>query len=182
MSGRRAVFLDRDGTILVEKEYLADPDQAELVPGAADALRRLAEAGFALVVVTNQSGIARGLYDVAAYEAVAARMDELLAQHGVRIDASYFCPHHPDFGPACDCRKPGTALFENAARELDLDFASSWLIGDRMRDLEAAPALGAKGVLVRTGYGEGEAAGAAEAGIPIARDLREAATLVLGEP
>ena len=179
MTGRRAVFLDRDGTILVEKEYLADPRQAELIPGAAEGLRRLADAGFVLVVVTNQSGIARGMYGVADYEAVDARMRGLLAQHGVRIEASYYCPHHPDFNGVCQCRKPGSALFRQAARELGLDVRASWLVGDRLRDLEPAASLGARGsVLVRTGYGADEASGALSA-VAVAQDLTSAADAIL---
>lgn len=179
MTGRHAVFLDRDGTILVEKEYLADPRQAELIPGAAEGLRRLAEAGFALVVVTNQSGIARGMYRVADYEAVDARMRELLGQHGVRIEASYYCPHHPDFNGVCQCRKPGSALFRQAVRELGLDARASWLVGDRLRDLEPASSLAARGsVLVRTGYGTDEARTAPSA-VVVADDLSGAADAIL---
>ena len=180
MSGRRAVFLDRDGTILVEKEYLADPDQAELIPGAAEGLRRLADAGFALVVVTNQSGIARGMYGIAEYEAVDARMRELLRAHGVEITASYYCPHHPDFTGACDCRKPAPGLFEQAVRELDIDPLRSWLIGDRLRDVVPARTLGARAVLVRTGYGAEEAQDA-PADVGIAADLDDAAESILGD-
>ena len=155
---RPAIFLDRDGTILVEKEYLADPADAELIPAAAEGLRRLRDAGFALVVITNQSGIARGLYGEEEYRAVDARMRELLEAQGAAIDAAYHCPHHPDFSGPCDCRKPAPGMFERAIRELGLDPARSWLVGDRLRDLAAAPALGARAALVRTGYGRGEEA------------------------
>ena len=180
MSGRPAVFLDRDGTILVEKEYLADPAQAELIPGVIEGLRRLEEAGFTLVVVSNQSGIARGLYGEAEYRAVDARMKELLAGHGVAIAASYHCPHHPDFSGPCDCRKPAPGMFEQAIRELGLDAARSWLVGDRLRDLEAAPALGAAGrVLVLSGYGAEERP-LAHGDVRIAYDLSHAATEILG--
>jgi histidinol-phosphate phosphatase family protein len=177
---RPAVFLDRDGTSLVEKEYLADPADAELERGAAAGLCRLQNAGYALVVVSNQSGIARGLYGSAEYEAVDARMRELLAAHGVRIDASYHCPHHPDFTGPCDCRKPAPGMFERAIRELGLDASRSWLVGDRLRDLEAAVALGAAGrVLVLTGYG-GEEAAAAPVNVVVADDLDVAATRIVG--
>ncbi len=100
------VFLDRDGTIIRDTEYLSRPDDVELLPGAADAIRALNDAAVPVVVVTNQSGIARGYLSVAEYEAVAKRLDELLAARGARIDATYYCPHHPDFGGNCDCRKP----------------------------------------------------------------------------
>lgn len=151
--GRPAVLLDRDGTILVEKEYLADPADAELIPGAGAALRRLRDAGYALVVVSNQSGIARGMYGAAEYRAVDARMRELLRAWDVEIAASYHCPHHPDFTGPCDCRKPAPGLFERAIRELALDAVRCWLIGDRLRDVEPAQGLGARGILVRTGHG-----------------------------
>ena len=178
-AARPAVFLDRDGTILVEKEYLADPAQVELVDGAADGLRRLRDAGYALVVVTNQSGIARGLYGEREYRAVDDRMRELLADEGVAIDAAYHCPHHPEFSGPCDCRKPAAGMFEQAIRELGLDPARSWLVGDRLRDLEPGPKIGARGViLVRTGYGADEEGGAA-GDVRVAADLAEAAVLIL---
>jgi len=176
MTGRRpAVFLDRDGTILVEKDYLADPDEVELLPAAADAMRRLQDAGYALVVVSNQSGIARGLYGEAEYRAVDRRMRELLLGRGVHIAASYHCPHHPDFTGPCDCRKPAAGMFVRAVRELGLDAARSWLVGDRLRDLEPGTTLGARGLLVRTGYGQSEARAAAEAGFEVVPDLAAAA-------
>jgi len=173
-ASRPAVLVDRDGTILVEKDYLADPDDAELIPGAAEALRRLQDAGFAVVVVSNQSGIARGLYGEADYRAVDARMRELLRAYGVEVAGSYHCPHHPDFTGACDCRKPAPGLFRQAIEELELDAGRSWLIGDRLRDVEAASSLGAGAILVRTGYGAGEA-GRAPAGVHVTADLEEAA-------
>ena len=176
--GRAAIFLDRDGTILVEKEYLADPAAAELIPGAAIGLRRLQDAGYALVVVTNQSGIARGLYGVGEYRRVDARMRELLAMHGVAIAGSYYCPHHPDFTGPCDCRKPGPGLFERAVRDLGIDPRVSWLVGDRLRDIEAAPVLGARGMLVLTGYGVREAPDAARRGFEAVPDLEAAAVRI----
>ena len=145
---RPAAFLDRDGTIIVDVDYPSRPEDVELLPGAAAAIRRLNEHGVAAVVVTNQSGIARGLFDEAAYERVRARLDALLAADGARLDASYHCPHHPDFGSPCDCRKPGTALHERAAREMGLDPARSLYVGDRLRDVLPALRLGGRGILV----------------------------------
>jgi histidinol-phosphate phosphatase family protein len=145
---RPAVFLDRDGTLIDDEHYLADPDRVRLRPGAARAVRRLREAGLATVVVTNQSGIARGLFGEAEYEAVRARLDALLAAEGAALDASYHCPHHPDFGEACACRKPGIALFQQAASEHALDLARSAFVGDRFRDVAPAARFGALGVLV----------------------------------
>lgn len=155
---RPAVFLDRDGTVIVEVDYLADPERVELVPGSGPALRRLMEAGYALVLVTNQSGIARGRLDEDILAAIHARLDELLAPHGVRFDGVYYCPHHPEHGGEryakdCDCRKPRPGMLLQAARELDLDLGRSCMVGDAARDLEAGWAVGARGFLVRTGKG-----------------------------
>jgi D-glycero-D-manno-heptose 1,7-bisphosphate phosphatase len=173
------VFLDRDGTLIREKRYLADPDGVELLPGVPDALRDLREAGFALVVVTNQSGIARGLYSLADYHAVARRVEETLAREGIRLDGSYLCAHHPDVDGLCDCRKPGTGMHRRAARELGLDLARSWFVGDRARDVLPARELGGRGILVRTGYGalEEEELGGEFA---VVDGLPEAARLILG--
>lgn len=178
---RPAAFIDRDGTLIVEREYLADPDGVELLPGAADALRALAAAGFALVVVTNQSGIARGLYSEADFRAVQHRLETILAGHGVHLHAVYHCPHHPDITGACDCRKPAHGLFLRAARDLGLDLAASVYIGDRLRDVTPGLALGGRAILVRTGYGGGEAA-AAPAAVAVADDLRAAARIVEETP
>lgn len=173
---RPAAFLDRDGTLIVEREYLADPEGVEILPGAADALRRLQQAGYALVLVTNQSGIGRGLYSPADFRAVQERIEALLAAAGVTLAGVYWCPHHPAEG--CTCRKPGLALFQRAATELDLDLAASVYIGDRLRDVVPAARLGGRALLVRTGYGAAESAGAG-AGIEVVGDLAEAARRVI---
>ncbi|MGD2068602.1 MAG: HAD family hydrolase [Gemmatimonadota bacterium] len=153
---RPAVFLDRDGTVIVERDYLADPDGVRLVDGAADAIRRLRAAGFAVVIVTNQSGIARGLYTEGDYRAVAARVEQVLRERGAAPDATYWCPHHPDFTGPCSCRKPGTGMYRRAAEDLGLDLAGSWYVGDKATDVLPAEALGGRGILVRTGYGDEE--------------------------
>jgi len=176
--GRPAAFLDRDGTLIAEAHYLADPERVRLVPGAAEALLRLRDAGYALVVVTNQSGIARGLYTEADFRAVQARLDALLEADGVRLDAVYHCPHHPDWTGPCDCRKPGTGLFVRAARELGVDPAASVYIGDRLKDVLPARVLGGRGILVRTGYGA-EQARDAPADIAVAADLSAAVARIL---
>lgn len=150
---RPAAFLDRDGTVVVERHYLADPANVELVPGAAAALRRLSDAGYHLVLVTNQSGIARGLYTERDFHAVQRRVEELLAAEGVHLDSVQYCPHHPDITGPCDCRKPGTALFQRAATRLGVDFGRSIFVGDRLKDVLPARVLGGRGFLVRTGYG-----------------------------
>jgi histidinol-phosphate phosphatase family protein len=145
---RGAAFLDRDGTIIHDRAYLRDPDDVELLPGAADAIRRLNERGLAVIVITNQSGIARGLMTEQDYERVRMRVDRLVEAEGARIDASYHCPHHPDFGTPCDCRKPGTQLYERAAAEHDIDLRRSWYVGDRLRDVQPAEKLGGRGILL----------------------------------
>lgn len=178
MAGR-AVFVDRDGTVIREKEYLSDPAQVELVPGAAEGLAALQEAGYAVVIVTNQSGIARGFYDEAAYRAVEAEVERRLEEAGVRVRAAYHCPHHPDITGPCDCRKPEPGMFERAAREHHLDLAGSVYIGDRLRDVVPGLKLGGTAVLVRTGYGEEEQADA-PAGVRVVPDLAAAARWILG--
>ena len=127
MPERRAVFLDRDGTIVEDPPpgYLHDPARVRLLPGAAEGIRQLNSAGFLVVTVSNQSGIARGLYTVADYQAVQRRLEQLLKAHSARLDGAYFCPHHPDLTGPCDCRKPGTKLFRDAAAALGIDLARS---------------------------------------------------------
>lgn len=173
---RAAAFLDRDGTVMAEREYLADPAGVELLPGAADALRRLRQAGYVLVLVTNQSGIGRGLYTRADFAAVQARLEQVLADAGVAFDGVYFCPHAPEAG--CACRKPGLALFLQAAAELDLDLAASVFIGDRLRDVEPAARLGGRGLLVRTGHSAGESVPAG-ADVAVVADLAAAVARVV---
>ena len=136
MSPKPAVFLDRDGTIMRDTAYVREPDDVELLPGAAGAIRRLNEAPMPVIVVTNQSGIARGLLTEQDYERVRMRLDKLLTAEGARIDASYHCPHHPDFTGPCQCRKPGVKLFRQAAAEHDLDLSRSYYVGDQRRDVE----------------------------------------------
>lgn len=180
MKGRRraAVYLDRDGTLVVERHYLSDPDDLHLVPGAASALEALKRAGYALVVVTNQSGIARGLYTEADYEAVARRFEAVLAEAGVELDGSYHCPHHPDVTGPCACRKPSTGMYLQAALDLDLDPERSWYVGDKTTDVLPALELRGRGVLVRTGYGAEHEAGVPE-GVAVVDDIAEAARHIL---
>ena len=175
---RPAAFIDRDGTLISEREYLADPDGVSLVPGAVEALRRLARAGYACVVITNQSGIARGLYGEDEYRAVRDRIAELLAAERISLDAVYHCPHHPDFTGPCACRKPGTALFERAIEELGIDPAASAFIGDRLKDVLPASKLGGRAFLVRTGFGADHAKNA-PADVEIVEDLPAAVDRLL---
>jgi D-glycero-D-manno-heptose 1,7-bisphosphate phosphatase len=148
---RAAVFLDRDGTLVREAGYMGNPDDLELLPGTGAALRTLASAGFPLVVISNQAGVGRGLFDLRrAYEVMARLRSELRAQ-GVELDAIYLCPHRPD--EVCACRKPGTALLSRAAEDLRLRLEDSVMVGDKWIDVVAGQRAGAASVLVRTGYG-----------------------------
>lgn len=152
---RPAIFFDRDGTLAEEVGYAHRPEQFHIYPGAAAAVRRVNEAGWAAVLVTNQAGIARGMYPVEDMERLHALLAEHLAAHGAHLDAIYYCPHHPDFGAVrdCDCRKPKPGLLRQAAQEHDLDLPRSWVIGDKRIDIEMARAVGARAALVLTGYG-----------------------------
>ncbi len=163
---RPAVFLDRDGTINVEVNYLHQVDDLDLIDGVPSAIRVLNQAGFVVIVVTNQAGIARGLYDESAMHALHAHLKALLAEHGAYIDAFRFCPHHPDFTGPCRCRKPGTAMLEAAAADHSLDLSRSWLIGDTAGDLGAGQAAGCRTILVRTGYGAASEARLGQRGTP----------------
>ena len=178
-TGRRAVFLDRDGTIVEDPGFLHEPDAVRLLPDAAAAIRRLNNVGWLVVTVSNQSGIGRGLYAEADYQEVERRLGDLLAAQGARIDASFFCPHHPEITGPCDCRKPGTKLFEDARGALGIDFTRSWFVGDRPSDVAPALALGGKGLLVLTGQGATHRSAAEALGIPEARDLAAAVEAML---
>ena len=157
----RAVFLDRDGTIIEEVGYLDRPERVEFFPWTIDAIRVLNRAGLAVVLVSNQSGIARGFFTDAVVEKVHERMAEMLAAGGARIDAYYYCPHHPEgsvpgLAKVCECRKPARGLVDRAVTEFGVDPAQSFVVGDRWLDIGLARTVGAKGSLVRTGYGERE--------------------------
>lgn len=175
---RPAAFLDRDGTIIEDPGYLDDPEQVQLIPDAASAIRRLNEAGWAVVVVTNQSGIARGYYTEADYQAVRARVDELLADQGAKIDAHYHCPHHPSVAP-CDCRKPALKHYLDAAGRFGIDLERSWCVGDRLSDLTPATRLGSHALLVLTGEGEANRVEAEMAGFEAVGDLAGAVSRMI---
>jgi D-glycero-D-manno-heptose 1,7-bisphosphate phosphatase len=179
----RAVFLDRDGTINVEREFLYLPEDFEFIPGAPQAIRLLNEAGFRVIVVTNQSGIARGFYDEAAVNRLHRHMDAQLAPFGARIDAYYLCPHHPEHGigalrTTCECRKPMDGMLRRGAAEFALDLAASFIIGDKSADVEAGLKAGCQPLLVRTGFGAVESA-RLPGRIPVCADLLEAVRVIL---
>ena len=155
---RGIVFADRDGTLNREVGYLSSRAQLRLLPGAAEGVRRLRAAGFSVVVVSNQSGVARGLTSCEAVAAINAELQRRLARRGAIVDAMYFCPHHPEkgrspFRRACRCRKPAPGLVRRALRDLGLRLARSYVVGDSARDLGLAAAVGVPGVLVLTGHG-----------------------------
>ena len=177
---RSAVFLDRDGTIIEDVGFIGSPDAVRLIPGAAEAIRRLTEAGHLAIIATNQSGIARGKFTEADYRAVNRQTLALLAAGGATIEADYFCPHLPDISGPCECRKPGTLLYRQAAERFGIDFRHSWWVGDRLRDIEPARALGGRGILVETGLGLSARDAARAAGFPVTRDITAAAMLVVG--
>jgi D-glycero-D-manno-heptose 1,7-bisphosphate phosphatase len=173
-----ALFLDRDGTLIEDAGYIADPERVRLIPGVAGALRRFRAAGYALVVVTNQSGIGRGLYRWRDYEAVAARVEALFAAEGVAFDAVLACGHPPETDPPCDWRKPAPGMIREAATLLALDLPRSLLAGDKLSDLEAAEAAGLpRAVHVASGQGaagrDAVSAWQAEIAIDLLDDLSE---------
>jgi D-glycero-D-manno-heptose 1,7-bisphosphate phosphatase len=185
MVKRRAVFLDRDGTINIEREFLHRPEEFQFIPGAAQAIRLLKQAGFRVIVVTNQSGIARGYYDEAAVDCLHRYMDEELARFGASIDAYYFCPHHPEYsiddnGKACECRKPQAGMLLKAAADFSLDLSASFIIGDKLADVQAGLNAGCRPILVRTGYGAEEAT-KLSSGVPVYDDLLTAAMAIVKE-
>jgi D-glycero-D-manno-heptose 1,7-bisphosphate phosphatase len=153
----RAVFLDRDGTLNVEVNYLSRVQDFQLLPRAAAAIRALNQHAWRVIVVTNQSGVARGYYTETDVAAIHDRMRHDLAEGGAVIDAIYYCPHQP--AEACDCRKPGTGLFEQAARDFDLDLEQCICIGDKLSDLLPGQRLGCATFLVLTGHGREEVQG-----------------------
>jgi len=159
VNSSRALFVDRDGTIIVDKNFLSDPDEIEFEPGAVEALRRGQAMGFKLVILSNQSGVARGYFGLETVERVNERLLSMLSAEKVQVDALYFCPHLAggvvdEFALSCDCRKPAPGMAEEAARQLRVDLRRSYVVGDKIDDLDLARVIGARSFLVRTGYGK----------------------------
>jgi D-glycero-D-manno-heptose 1,7-bisphosphate phosphatase len=185
---RQAVFMDRDGTVSEETGYTGQVEHFRLYPCAAPAIRRLNQAGLRVILVTNQSGVARGYFSENAVQRIHATLQQELAREGACLDAIYYCPHHPEgtvseYRRQCDCRKPGPGMLERAAREFDLDLAASFMVGDRYRDLETGFRAGARSILVLSGYGEAEYASDSQRWRRqpdyVARDLSDAAEWII---
>jgi len=183
---RRAVFLDRDGTINVEKDYLHRVEDFEFIPGAPEAIARLNAAGFVVLVVSNQAGIARGYFEPGAVETLHDHLQSELAHFNAHIDGFYFCPHHPIEGQGkyrldCDCRKGKPGLLLQAAEEHGIDLAQSYMVGDKASDIEAGIAGGCTPLLVLTGYGS-QASEEVAARVPRFSDLAAAVDFILKRP
>lgn len=189
----RAVFLDRDGTIIEDQQYAFDPLRIRFTPFTPEGLRRLSEAGYRLVVVTNQSGVARGYFGEEAVRAMHDHLRQTLRAQGVQIDAFYYCPHHPEgavaeYAVECECRKPRPGLILKAGRDLGLDLERSWLVGDILDDVAAGQGAGCQTVLLTTDEAAFRDDGAIDERQPPrirptakASDLLEAARLILGQ-
>ncbi|HEX2912070.1 MAG TPA: HAD family hydrolase [Chloroflexia bacterium] len=152
----KAIFLDKDGTLIEDIPYNVDPDLIRLLPGAAEGLRRLAGAGYLFFIITNQAGVARGLFDEAALPAVERKMRTLLQECGVELSGFYYCPHLPGgsvrrYAIDCECRKPAPGLILRAAREYEVDLAQSWFVGDILNDIEAGRKAGCRTILIDNG-------------------------------
>jgi D-glycero-D-manno-heptose 1,7-bisphosphate phosphatase len=183
-----AVFLDRDGTVNEEVGYLSDLSRLRLLPGAAASIRRLNEAGFKVVLVTNQSGVARGYFPESFVHDTHELLVRMLAGEGARLDGIYYCPHHPKAGEPpyrmdCDCRKPATGLLDRAARELSIDLHASFMVGDKWSDVELGQRAGCRSILVRTGFSHDDAGNIRPAHVKdpelVAHGLAEAVAWVL---
>jgi histidinol-phosphate phosphatase family protein len=176
MTQRRFVVLDRDGTIIVERHYLSDPAGVELLPRVASGLQHLSALGLGVVVVTNQSGVGRGLFDTTRLALIHQQLCVLLAAEGIHLDGIYFCPHIP--ADDCACRKPRTGLLERAAQELGFDPEIAFVIGDKPCDIELGQRVGATTFLVRTGYGAAVAADATISPDYVVNGVWEAAQMI----
>lgn len=183
---KRAVFLDRDGVLISEVDYLSDPGKLKLIPGAAQAVARLRAAGYRVIVVSNQSGVARGVFSLSRLKQVNAKLRADLRAEGTRLDGLYVCPHHPDAPVAryrrnCLCRKPFPGMIRQAVRRFRLAVAQCFLVGDSTVDLEAATRAGCRPLLVRTGKGGRDGAHDA-APEKVFADLPAAADWILTQP
>ena len=177
-ANNRAVFLDRDGTIMEDVHYVGDVKRVVLIPGATQALKRLQDAGYKLFIITNQSGVGRGYFTREAVETIHAHLNEQFGPAGVRFDRTYVCPHHPEDN--CDCRKPKPKFLLDAAQEYGLDLSRCFMIGDRPSDIQAGINAGVTSILVLTGVGRETLAQQEIQPDHVAHDIGEAATWILG--
>ena len=187
MTGRRAVFLDRDGVLIEDVHYLASSSQIEILPGVPESLRRLHDAGWALVVVTNQSAVARGLVTEEGLREIHLILEAQLRTRGASLDAIYYCPHHPEgavaaFRVVCDCRKPEAGLLLRAAADLGIDLAASVMVGDAASDVEAGRRAGCRTVLLWAAREGGSLPAARVTADYVATDLADAARWILAAP
>ena len=179
-----AVFLDRDGTINIEKDYLIDPAEFEFIPGVPQALKRLQDSGYLLVVVTNQSGVARGYFSSEQVDRLHEHMLQLLQRYGIKLAGIYSCPHHPTAGTGeylidCDCRKGKPGMLLQAAQDLGIDLHKSYMIGDKEADISAGVAAGCRPLLVQTGHGHKWSQVAEKFGVRVVADLPAAVETIL---
>jgi D-glycero-D-manno-heptose 1,7-bisphosphate phosphatase len=189
ISPRRAVFLDRDGTINEEVEFVRSPDELQLIPGAPEAIRALNQAGMVTCVISNQAGVARGFVSEGTLADIHRKLEADLHAGGATLDRIYYCPHHPvkglpPYNVACECRKPSPGMLLAAARDFGIDLRQSYVIGDRIVDVQVARAVGARSILVRTGYGtiaEQECRRDGVAPDLVARSIVEAADFILDD-
>lgn len=177
---KRAVFLDRDGTINVEKNHLYRIADWEWIPGAREAIKGFNQLGFTVIVVTNQSGIARGMYSFADVYRLHNYVDKELLEFGAHIDGYYFCPHHPEYGEKkrCNCRKPEPGLLTQAQHEHCIDLSDSFMVGDKISDIAAGLTVGTSAILVQTGYGESEICKLKDKSVLLATDVFDAYKII----
>lgn len=175
----RAVFLDRDGTIMEDSSYVGDVERVVLIPRAAEALRRLRDAGYKLFVVTNQSGVGRGYFSREAVEQIHAHLDEQFGKSGIRFDRYYVCPHHPE--DHCECRKPKPKFLRDAAAEFGLELSQCYMIGDRPSDIQAGINAGTRTVLVLTGAGRETLTQGTVTPSHVAEDINAAVNWILSD-
>lgn len=180
----KAVFLDRDGTLIEDSGYISSPDQVKFIPGAIEAVRQLNEAGYKVIIISNQAGIARGLLSENMLQTIDKTVHRQVLSGGGHIDASYYCPHHPEHGvypykQDCECRKPHPGLIKRAVRDQSLELNGSFMIGDKSSDIETGKRAGVKTVFVRTGHGQAEEKGLKEQPDHRADNLAEAVRWLL---
>ncbi len=182
---RKACFIDRDGVLIKEENYISDPAKVSIIPGVPEALSLLKEQGYLRIVVSNQAGVARGYFEESQIKVIEKRIEELLAASGASVDAWYYCPHHPKgkveaYSFDCDCRKPAPGMLKKAEKDFNIDVKESFLVGDKISDIEAGQAAGChKSIMVRTGHGEEELDKNGAEGLIIAESFSDAVNMYL---